>query len=1004
MRYSHTKRPASVLPTLGICLIALFGFVALAVDLGMLAVSRTQCQNAADVAALVGARNLNNQEGSTDTNRTAALDAARSAAKANPHLSHFVADAEIASVIAGQYKYDTGTQRFSVSYPGSVGSESWSAMHVELASAQPTYFMRVMGVTTMPTGAAATAVHRPRDIAFVLDFTGSMAYGSTIKWPNDNVTPSEGIMNPDPAYPKFGHYARYAFYQNTTTDSSASGAGSSTVAVRPNPLQMKGNYSDSSGKYAPANHTMATGGGPPVIEDFLTAPGDPASVSQSTPVKNAFKMWDPTLGAYNAATAACPAPDNFDVQSDSPISYAGDKWPRTDGTRGAQAGAWSSLTANAFTDNGAKTLLEFLNGTLTGSSGRALTNYSFPTTAGYNHPNSTMVDGGDSIANYRDAIWEAYGYDLDVNFLRAQTPYISKTVKLNAGTFQGFSMGPGYWGKTFFVWPPDPRFDTTANLANPNPANPAFDAAGKPMCDWRRRFFLRGDGSAFNPQTDDINAILFTTVAGHTLNAIVTTVTSGKTASNCPGYFRLNYPAIIAWLKSGPQTLPTNLRSGRILYYSSMPADLTTGGPGNADDRTFWREYVHYVFGVDSFDATNAPLCTWGFPPSTGYSPKTMMAGVESRNPFGSPSVAPTARFTPSGASSPNPKPYMSYSDNVNRPRMNFWFGPQSMLFFLKLSTEDRPWWSGTTHESQCWQLKAGVNSVLDDIRRNHPNDYCGVAGFATKGNFSSPLAPMGQDWYSLKNVLFFRKDAVADMKAKLISGTSNTSSTAENRPYTPAFGDDVDAIPNSKGGTDANSGLALGFNMLSSSTTLLASNNYGTGGRRGAAKMVIFETDGRPSAKGRWFITGTGTDTRYIYNPANANPEQWTTDPSLTSFAKFPVKVVERIVAPVSSSGTSGFSLPNAPARVYAIAFGDVFSGYDDGSIGQEGKDALRFLLRVQQVGNTSPGTVGTADPPTASIPVEQIITGSYDVRIAKMKSALERIAQSGVQVTLVE
>ena len=95
---------------------------------------------------------------------------------------------------------------------------------------------------------------------------------------------------------------------------------------------------------------------------------------------------------------------------------------------------------------------------------------------------------------------------------------------------------------------------------------------------------------------------------------------------------------------------------------------------------------------------------------------------------------------------------------------------------------------------------------------------------------------------------------------------------------------------------------------------------------------------------------------------------------------------------------------MPNAPARVYAIAFGDVFSGYDNGSISTEGKDALRFLLRVQQVGNTSPGTVGTADPPTASIPNEQIITGSYDVRIAKMKSALERIAQSGVQVTLIE
>jgi len=61
------------------------------------------------------------------------------------------------------------------------------------------------------------------------------------------------------------------------------------------------------------------------------------------------------------------------------------------------------------------------------------------------------------------SIWEKYGYDLDVSFVRAQTPFTNKTVKVNSGSFQGYSMGPGYWGKTFFIWPPDPRFDITAN-------------------------------------------------------------------------------------------------------------------------------------------------------------------------------------------------------------------------------------------------------------------------------------------------------------------------------------------------------------------------------------------------------------------------------------------------------------------------------------------------------------------------------------------------------------
>jgi len=322
-RQNVVHRSASVLPILAVCLISLFGFVALAVDLGMLAVSRTQCQNAADVAALVGARNLNNQEGSVDTNRANALAIAAAAAKSNPQLSRFVTDADIQTVIAGQYTYNAATQRFAVSYPGSVAAgDSWSAIHVELATTQPTYFMRVMGVTTMPTGAAATAVHRPRDIAFALDFTGSMGWSSPMNWPymygppTGPTMPIEGVMNPDPAYPKFGHYSRYTFYQNSadiTDTTTAAIAGAPSISSRQNPLQMTAAYSDSTGSYYPGNHTIATSGGPPIIEDFLTAPGDPPSVNQATPLVNAFK---------NAVT---PAPSNYDTQSDSPAAYLGDK-------------------------------------------------------------------------------------------------------------------------------------------------------------------------------------------------------------------------------------------------------------------------------------------------------------------------------------------------------------------------------------------------------------------------------------------------------------------------------------------------------------------------------------------------------------------------------------------------------------------------------------------------------------------------------------------------------
>src|SRR5947208_12816529 len=85
-REPQRPRPGTVLPLLACCLIGLCAFVALAIDLGLLAVSRTQAQNAADVSALAGARTLNNKPTSTNSNVAAAVQQARTAATSNPHL------------------------------------------------------------------------------------------------------------------------------------------------------------------------------------------------------------------------------------------------------------------------------------------------------------------------------------------------------------------------------------------------------------------------------------------------------------------------------------------------------------------------------------------------------------------------------------------------------------------------------------------------------------------------------------------------------------------------------------------------------------------------------------------------------------------------------------------------------------------------------------------------------------------------------------------------------
>ena len=96
-----------------------------------------------------------------------------------------------------------------------------------------------------------------------------------------------------------------------------------------------------------------------------------------------------------------------------------------------------------------------------------------------------------------------------------------------------------------------------------------------------------------------------------------------------------------------------------------------------------------------------------------------------------------------------------------------------------------------------------------------------------------------------------------------------------------------------------------------------------------------------------------------------------------------------------VLQQSAGGMSLPNAPCRVHALAFGDLFnSGPPYSAQAQAGLD---YLLDVQQAGGTSSAT-------DTVFPAGKIITGTYQNRIDTLKSALSTIMQTGVQVTLVE
>src|SRR6476620_10995463 len=101
-----SRRRGAVLPLVTVCLVGLLGFVAFAIDVGMMALARTQAQSAADVAALAGARTLDGK--AVNNNRANAEAEAVEAATSNSILAARITPAQVTVHLAGVYRYDPG--------------------------------------------------------------------------------------------------------------------------------------------------------------------------------------------------------------------------------------------------------------------------------------------------------------------------------------------------------------------------------------------------------------------------------------------------------------------------------------------------------------------------------------------------------------------------------------------------------------------------------------------------------------------------------------------------------------------------------------------------------------------------------------------------------------------------------------------------------------------------------------------------------------------------------
>lgn len=977
----RSKRRGSVLPLVAMCTFAIMGLVALAIDVGMVAIARNQCQNAADAAAMAGARTINgNSTGNYNVDavpKTATTAATSNSVfgtavkgdpstdwsttdptlKAQVHPSDYVYNTGSVSIEVGAYAFnyndsDPSAEGFQIQFPRSSNSEPYSAVRATVSYDGKFAFGRIFGQGNFTAKASATAVHRPRDVVIVMDLSGSMRFQSLPGIPFSGARTTS--MNPD-VFPKFGHYsntAAAALYGNT---SIATGSGE---------------------MYDPANITIKTNSGDPIVDDF-----------------------------YQNALGATPSAANraFTRKSNSyDVTPNGDDYPAKAGT---------STTPPTY----AATVNEYL-----------------------------------AAGGIRNAAFETNGY---------------------GANFKGFTEGPGYWGKTFFMWPPDPRGATLTDMSVA--ANQADNGAK----DWRQRFFIKVRSSDGQMTPLDSNTLLYNadgTVKTPGTTTAITEVSPTTRQSVSVNYtYRINYAAIFNWLQTSPAPFPSQIRAGKILYYSQIPNasnindTLWKNRNGTNDNERFWRNYVDFVLGLQTNGTSggyvtyssggtryttmigNGDTFTWGtlklsqdpnpttqtayitggaVNNSAGYAIGTTTIAVKNITTW--PVAGETCMIQTGGVwryydiasvDSVNKKitlvqglvvaaansdavqfcrvaPYMNYDDNPKRPKHHYWFGAQTFIDYIGNYNLGTFLWPGNVHEAQAWACKVGIQSAIDDIKNNHPSDYIALCYFSTpkyssgSGQYNAPVVPLGRQYDKLKQSLWFPPSTINNGVAEI-----------------SMYGADMNNVPRANGGTSPGMGFMLAYNLLSTSNSVRTypqpQASYrgvlGGLGRKGAARLVIFETDGAPNTGSTATLKGSGSDWYYpirLYNPGDYSDSKNVEWPSNPAYANSDVYAVIDQICALDTANPPGHSTKRKPVQIFAIGYGSLF---DPANAGAQQTTALTFLQTVQYKGGTATDMLPTSFPDNQRIYGPNEGTGG---RLDRMQKAFSSIMQAGVQVSLIQ
>jgi Flp pilus assembly protein TadG len=1035
-----SRRRGTVLPLVVLTMMVLLGFLALAVDLSMLAIAKTQVQQAADLVALTAARSLNGNA-SVSYNQTEAATNAQNVLSYNVILGSSIQSSQL-TLAFGSYDYSQSTQSFSPSFPPKSGSTTTAVSATVTSSSVSPAFGKLLGATVLPSvTATAQAVHRPRDIALVMDLSGSMRMGTCLGF--DFYPTTRATNNPDTLVPTFGSYSSSsAVMQGPTTNRTS---GSSSYTIPP------------SNTTAPNSSYTRT-----YVNNFYQ------NAAYASTLIRAFDSYTSSDGGNTWSPPSSGSPTL------PPTSYA------------SVPGGDVPLFLSGSTTTYAKTVKDVIGGSTSRNASWELDGYS-------NYTNGSLSNAASGQSNYTTA------------------------------PFYGYTQGPGYYGVTFFIWPPDPR----------EPLTTASDATaikqflmdfGYTAADFSSTSVTTTLPSTINSSQTTISVTsssLFPTVpfrilvgteiinvtamalnswtvqramdgtsgASHTSGTTVglltgpplygiygpTTTTgsqnwpwpndggngSGTTLSNyltsqvyqpgsknklttsdsryqqimrlyswnyvvddlgttpcdwrlrffgtddntkifntsngtlkTPGSsnYTINYNEILRWIAQSPNPFPQQLRAGRVKYYGSIPTAITGTWPNyGSTDQRFWVEFIDYVLGFRQTAAGS-------------YQDISAMAGYGSDFNWGTNAIT-----SPPGSGTQ----YMSYTDNPDRPLLRYWFGPMAMVDYLQNYNMDNNvsnyyfMQPGDSYEAPIYTAKEAFQAAIGTMQNQHPNDLVSLIPYSwprsssntTTGRFNCVACPLGNNYNYASAALFFPFSTInADGSPNSTEVTPYDPDPATGLVPSANFSDTARA----DGDTCFAMALMLAYNQFavtpSSDTTLrtfvssspitFPTAMAGGMGRKGSQKVIIFETDGLANCQASASLVSAGTYSYYKIRYDMNNPSH-SEYPSVTAGNINDSTTLNQVYSLVQSLATT-YSTQRNPFRLYAVGFGPVFQGANATS-------ALQTLQTMQYYS----GTQASASTPLSSY---QVITGTDAQMSANMVTAFTNILQQGVQIALIK